>query len=292
MKDLVNIEELSTQELMELTGQSSGQMEINFPELRVNREGETDTGQALPVGSFFVYYKGDNVYAKTVRFRPFINSYQYRVYDEQNQKYTNRSIIFRSWSDEAVDELGGVKCGKVKRKDLESLTEDQKAVQKKIKCNRLLFGLVTMKGVTADNREIEITDYPVCWRSGGLNWMTVDDALESLTKRKLLMQSYWLNLSLYKEKRGGNSFYLASITVDLDNPDPLEGKVIVETFNQFMDVIKNVNSEIIEKYKTAQKALPQLDDDVGNEFDSAKELDGQFTEVNELNDDISDLGKA
>lgn len=291
MNDLVNLETMSVEELMEATGQASLQSEIGFPELRINKEGETDSGQAIPVGSYFVYYQGANVYAKTVRFRPFINSFQYRVYNEQAQKYANRSIIFTNWNDEAIDELGGIKCGKVKKKELETLTEDQKAVQKKIRCNRLLFGLVSMRGVTADNKEVEIENFPVCWRTGGSNWMAVDDALESLTKRKLLMFNYWFTLSLKKEKTGGNSYYVVAIDVDFDAPVKVDAKEITEVFGGFKDVIKSVNKEIIEKYKAAQKSKPTVGDEVGSEFNAANALDAQFSEVTDLNDSLEVMNK-
>jgi hypothetical protein len=61
---------------------------------------------------------------KPITFRPFISAMQYMHYDPDKSEYVNRSIIFKNWKEEAVDILGGTKCGKVPFKDRESLHQN------------------------------------------------------------------------------------------------------------------------------------------------------------------------
>ena len=46
-------------------------------------------------------------------------------YDADKSEYVNRSIIFKSWKEEAIDILGGTRCGKVSYKDRSSNSPEQ-----------------------------------------------------------------------------------------------------------------------------------------------------------------------
>src|SRR5690349_18626141 len=86
-----------------------------LPRLRINRESEDDNGNTVPVGTYCVVYNDVAIYAKQVKFRPFLNTYQYMVYDSKSNSYTNKSIIIKNFNEQAIDELGGLKCGKIAR---------------------------------------------------------------------------------------------------------------------------------------------------------------------------------
>ena len=74
--------------------------------------------------------------------RPFISAMQYMHYDADKGEYINRSIIFKSWKEEAIDILGGTKCGKIPFKERASLTPEQLEHQRTIRCYKLVYGLL------------------------------------------------------------------------------------------------------------------------------------------------------
>ena len=148
--NITNINEMSQEQIMEAIGQDDGSSKgVNIPRLGINRSPEDDDGNQLPVGNLFTFDSsvGQNVYGKPVTFRPFISAMQYMHYDPDKSEYVNRSIIFKNWKEEAVDILGGTKCGKVPFKDREALTPEQLAEQRTRRCYRLLYGLLSFKGV-------------------------------------------------------------------------------------------------------------------------------------------------
>lgn len=110
------------EELMKMIGQGAMDTGPQWPLLRINRLSDDDDGNTLPVGTFMLNSKqvGDRVYGKPALFRPFMNRYQYARYDAQTEKYTNFSVMFSDFNDDIPDELGGFKCGKVAKKNLDS----------------------------------------------------------------------------------------------------------------------------------------------------------------------------
>ena len=116
---------MSNEQIMQAIGQDDGStLGTNIPRLAINRSPEDDDGNQLPVGHFYTYdsKSGQNVYSKPVTFRPFISAMQYMHYDAVKGEYINRSIIFKSWREEAIDILGGTRCGKIPFKERSSLT--------------------------------------------------------------------------------------------------------------------------------------------------------------------------
>ncbi len=151
--EIANIKSLSDEQIRKITGQDEGLGNgIDIPRLGINRSPEDDDGNQLPVGHFFIYDKsvGQNVFGKPVTFRPFISMKQYMHYNPEKGEYVNRSIMFRNWKDEIIDILGGTKCGKVPFKERQSLTPEQLAEQRTIRCYKLLYGLLSFKGKKAN----------------------------------------------------------------------------------------------------------------------------------------------
>ena len=130
--NLVNIKGMSDEQIMQAIGQDDGSsMGTNIPRLSINRTPEDDDGNQLPVGHFSTYDAsvGQNVYGKPITFRPFISAMQYMHYDADKGEYVNRSIIFKSWKEEAIDILGGTRCGKISFKERSNLTPEQQEQQ-------------------------------------------------------------------------------------------------------------------------------------------------------------------
>ena len=260
--EIANIKNMSNEQIMQAIGQDDGSGGgINIPRLGINRSPEDDDGNQLPVGHLFTYDAsvGQNVFGKPVTFRPFISAMQYMHYDPEKGEYVNRSIIFKNWKEEAIDILGGTRCGKVPFKERTSLTPEQLAEQRTIRCYRLLYGILSFKGKKANGEDHEIANLPVLWRVTGTAFAPVGSALDQVNKRKKLMFTTTFSIDSKRQKKGGNVFYIPEISVDADANLEMS-KEDMETLTVFQDIINTENTEIVDLYKAAKKGQPTSSD--------------------------------
>ena len=254
--EIANINNMSDEQIKQAIGQDDGSNSgINIPRLGINRSPEDDDGNQLPVGHLFTYDAsvGQNVFGKPATFRPFISAMQYMHYDPEKGEYVNRSIIFKNWKEEAIDILGGVKCGKVPFKERPSLTPEQLAEQRTIRCYRLLYGILSFKGKKANGEDHEVANLPVLWRVTGTAFAPVGSALDQVNKRKKLMFTTTFSIDSKRQKKGGNVYYTPEISVNADANLQMS-KEDMETLTVFQDIINTENDEVVELYKVAKKS--------------------------------------
>ena len=253
--NLVNIKGMSDEQIMQAIGQDDGSnLGTNIPRLAINRTPEDDDGNQLPVGHFSTYDSsvGQNVYSKPVTFRPFISAMQYMHYDADKGEYVNRSIIFKSWKEEAIDILGGTRCGKIPFKDRSSLTPEQLEQQRTIRCYKLVYGLLSFKnGKTAQGKEHSVENLPVLYRVTGTAFSPVSAALDQLKKRKKLMFNSILNIDTKRQKKGSNVFYVPEIAVNADANLQLSD-TDMDTLKVFQESIDAENLEVAGLYNSAK----------------------------------------
>jgi hypothetical protein len=253
--EIANINKMSDEQIMQAIGQDDGSKSgINIPRLGINRSPEDDDGNQLPVGHLFAYDSsvGQNVFGKPVTFRPFISAMQYMHYDPEKSEYVNRSIIFKNWKEEAIDILGGTKCGKIPFKERSSLTPELLAEQRTIRCYRLLYGLLSFSGKKANGEDHTIANLPVLWRVTGTAFAPVGSALDQVNKRKKLMFTTTFSIDSKRQKKGGNVYYTPEISVNADANLKMS-KEDVDTLSVFQDVINTENTEVVDLYKAAKK---------------------------------------
>ena len=258
---LQNFEKLSTSQIMEMIGQEAGQTSPNtLPRLTINRQPEDDDGNQIPVGTYAVYDSGveSMVYGKPAIFRPFLNSFQFMEYDAEQNKFSTRSVIFKNWKDEPIDTSGGTRCGKVPFKERDKLSKSELEHQKNIKCYRLVYGTVSIDGVTGAGDKVKIDHKPVLWRVTGSNFTPVGEAMQSLKNRKKLMFNHTLSLDTTKRKAGSNIFYVSQIKV---NEDEVKfSKEDMELMQKFQDIITAENEDVLELWKQSNKAKNNTSD--------------------------------
>ena len=271
---------MSNEQIMQAIGQDDGSNAgNNIPRLAINRTPEDDDGNQLPVGHYFTYDSnvGQNVFGKPITLRPFISAMQYMHYDADKGEYVNRSIIFKSWKEEAIDILGGTKCGKIPFKERSSLTPEQLEQQRTIRCYKLVYGLLSFKdGKTAQGANHEVENLPVLYRVTGTAFSPVSAALDQLKKRKKLMFNSTLSIDTKHQKKGGNVFYVPEIAVNADANLQLSD-TDMETLKVFQESIDTENEEVIGLYNTAKTKKPNGSDSVDAEV--VKELDDELPEA-------------
>ena len=218
--NLTNIKQMSNEQIMQAIGQDDGSNAgNNIPRLAINRTPEDDDGNQLPVGHYFTYDSsvGQNVFGKPITLRPFVSAMQYMHYDADKGEYVNRSIIFKSWKEEAIDILGGTKCGKIPFKERSTLTPEELEHQRTIRCYKLVYGLLSFKdGKTAQGEPHAVENLPVLYRVTGTAFSPVTSALDQLKKRKRLMFNCTFSLDTKRQKKGGNVFYVPEIGENAD----------------------------------------------------------------------------
>ena len=277
--NLVNIKGMSDEQIMQAIGQDDGSnLGTNIPRLAINRTPEDDDGNQLPVGHFYTYDSsiGQNVYGKPITLRPFISAMQYMHYDADKGEYVNRSIIFKSWKDEAIDILGGTKCGKIPFKERANLTPEQLEQQRTIRCYKLVYGLLSFKnGKTAQGNDHNVENLPVLYRVTGTAFSPVSAALDQLKKRKKLMFNSILSLDTKRQKKGGNVFYVPEIAVNADANLQLSD-TDMETLKVFQESIDTENEEVSGLYNSAKTKKSNGSDKIDAEI--VKDLDDDLPE--------------
>ena len=275
--NLVNIKGMSDEQIMQAIGQDDGSnLGSNIPRLAINRTPEDDDGNQLPVGHFYTYDSniGQNVFGKPVTLRPFISAMQYMHYDADKGEYINRSIIFKSWKEEAIDILGGTRCGKIPFKERSSLTPEQLEQQRTIRCYKLVYGLLSFKdGKTAQGNTHSLENLPVLYRVTGTAFSPVSAALDQLKKRKKLMFNCTFSLDTKRQKKGGNVFYIPEIGVNADVNLQLSD-IDMETLKVFQESIDTENAEVVDAYNSAKTKKANGSDKVDAEI------------VEDINDDL------
>ena len=277
--NLTNIKQMSDEQIMQAIGQDDGSsVGANIPRLAINRSPEDDDGNQLPVGHFYTYDSnvGQNVFGKPVTLRPFISAMQYMHYDADKGEYINRSIIFKSWREEAIDILGGTKCGKIPFKERSSLTPEQLERQRTIRCYKLVYGLLSFdKGKSSQGKDTDIKNMPVLYRVTGTAFSPVTAALDLLKKRKKLMFNCTFSLDTKRQKKGGNVFYVPEISVNADANLQLSD-TDMDTLKVFQESIDIENKEVIDLYNSAKtkstNSVDELDAKIVEELDPEKVL--------------------
>ena len=272
--EIVNIKQMSDEQIMQAIGQDDGSNAgNNIPRLAINRTPEDDDGNQLPVGHYYTYDSnvGQNVFGKPVTLRPFVSAMQYMHYDAEKGEYINRSIIFKSWKEEAIDILGGTKCGKIPFKERSSLTTEQLEQQRTIRCYKLVYGLLSFKdGKTAQGNAHSVENLPVLYRVTGTAFSPVSAALDQLKKRKKLMFNCTFSLETKRQKKGGNVFYVPEIAVNADANLQLSD-ADMETLKVFQESIDTENAEVVDAYNTAKtkkaNGSDKIDAQIVNDMD-------------------------
>ena len=247
-----DLSKLTDEELRKLTGQDDNP---RMPRLSINHDAETEAGKTLPRGHYAINDPSqDNVkiYGKTAIIRPFFVMYQYSVWDNDERKFTKNSVMAPSFSHRFFDSVGGEKCGKMPWAQAQDLDKDSPEAikQKGIKCNVVVYGLVSITdGKTADGKKTSCKDVPCVWYAKGSSFKGVSDFFNAQRKQNKVLIKTEAKLETVRQTGGGNTYYYAEITggndVDLQPED-------TNTMQEFMNIIKDFNSSVMEKYDRAR----------------------------------------
>ena len=270
--ELSNLDNLSNDKIMAMVGQDADMGGSSLARLSINYEAEDSDGNAIKRGLYKVEGtdKG-TVYAEKVSFRPFLNTFQYKKYDEENEDNNSKSVMFRSWSDSKIDTNGTESCGSVPKAERENLDPVAKIEQDKITCYRNVFGVVSVKGKSSKGEEIILTNEPVLYRVRGVNFMPIGNMLQSLSKRNKIMYNTVLDFNgTEKHTKGSVTYFVAKIKDS--NQDVKFSDSDKETLKGFLEYVEAENSYVKEEHNKAKKGhvteQDVLDDEIMDEITS------------------------
>ena len=275
----------SVLEAMGMSGLSTGGSGVYVPRVSQIQEGimgTMDVGgkivktEVVPAGSYKVSpEKGVTVYAENISVRIFTMRQQFTYYDAEERR-VYKTVQATDTRGELKDERGGFNLGRPGGyiQDYKSLTPEQKAV----KVAKILYGVVTLKGVVNENGE-PVDGYtdpmPFVMDITSTNSKkAIDAALKTVISRNVLPTNYEFDLAA-KGIEGPNSRVFQSIAVvggTQVEPDDRDN----DTFQMFLDRIESFNKYVLGKWDEANSNDPQMDQadiDMVHEFVNVEEAD-------------------
>ena len=253
--------------LMTLTGQDDGAPKSDLSKLSINYETETDDGKTLKKGDWRVWYEGRFVYAPEVALRVFWRTFAWSLWDAEEGQPVSSSVQKPTLKGDFPDSVGGNKCGRLAKEEVETLSEDDPRLitSKAVACNQVLYGVVTGKMKDADGNEVQVDELPVIGYFKKSGFMPMNNFINGLTRQKKIMQKIWINLKTNKMKKGSVTFFV---------PVPTEGSPVKllsdtdkELVKSFKDAISATNAKVMKQYKEALKATVSGDADLAKDFD-------------------------
>lgn len=261
---------LSYEELAKLAGRADTAEFL--PSLKINTDEGDDPEKPLPRGVWMLTVGDKQYFTKEVRLQIFSHRLQYRVVNSDTFKLENKSIIFRGFNEEIPDITGGYKCGKLTRKQQEELSEAEKEVQKGIKLNHVIHGLVSLKD---DYTGEEVNGVLCSLYLRGANYTIVQEYLDQLDKDKIVAFQLETVMTLTRQKNGAVVYW----TVNMKRGDQVEISTdTYKTLEEVASLIRTENNDVIEKWKQAQQKKNDAPKEVSHLVDVSPNLD--------LNDDI------
>jgi len=242
MNQVAVINEAETRNLLaELAGTEEQQIKIDF--LKVNHDGEDKQGRDVKKGSISLSNQEDPVYTQEAKIHVLAQYFQYREQDERG-KVLNKSILMTDFrKGEPIDMKGTLRCGKPTRKALNSMSDDdQRLWASKVKTTRIIRGIISYKGTTANGEEVSIDNVPFQHYMKGQGYNDFEKIIESLPYGKKF-QDYILTVKT--EKRG--KYYYTTFEVDFGS-QPAFTQDIADTAKVLVDMARQENTVIQSRY--------------------------------------------
>ena len=263
---LADIDNMSNDKVMAMLGQDVESGGSSLSSLSINYDTEDSEGNLIKRGLYKIdSQKHGLVFAEKVSFRPFLNTFQYNKYDEENEDNNYKSVMFTSWSDAKPDTNGTDACGSVPKALREDLDPASKIEQDKVTCYRNVFGVVSAKGKTSKGQDVTITEEPVLYRVRGVNFLPIGDQLKSLSKRNKIMYNTVLDFNGTEKHTKGSVTYFTAKIKDA-NKDVKFSDTDKQILKDFLDYVKQENDYVKAEHDKAKKSETTAEDILDDEI--------------------------
>lgn len=194
-----------------------------------------------------------SVFADSVVIRPFLQRFMYQRYDNDKGSY-QKTVMANNLDIDLKDNFGTFNCGKPSGyiQDFSALSEDMKTLIRTIKRTRVLYGTVSLSGVTKEGDAMDIEDLPFVWdvdtKEGYKNIGTTISQLGR--EQKLLMSHPWIITTEKRDLPTGFSYYVPVVDWDestlfeIDDNDK-------QLFTEFTQHVEGHNKWVMDEWDKA-----------------------------------------
>lgn len=213
-------------------------------------------------GGFYLSNQENPIYAKTVKARFLCQHFQYRVTNPETFKTDNKTVLMENLSSafEPRDMKGGIRCGRPDPKTWKNMDPEQKKKYSHIKAYRILRGIVSYTGETADGDTVEVVNEPFQLWHKGVNFMGFSRQVEQVLGKKPFFDK-WVDMSNTKDGMA----YVTSFALDFKTPAPMDEDVVA-TLRTFLEMVQQENAMINSAYQNANRP-----DDYADAIDAVAE---------------------
>lgn len=249
----------NVEEMMKLTGQGGGVTEkVGLPRLNINYDQETDDGNSLTRGDWKIFFNGQYLFAKEVKLRALLRTYEYSVWDAEANEgkggFSCKSVQKTSFGGGFPDTQGGNKCGRLTRDEEDLLDKDDVRYlsSRAVVCNQVIYGRISGSFTTADGTAVELTDEPVIAYFKRSGFKPISDFIQGLTKQNKLMAQTNILLRTNRQKKGSVTYWTPMPTFDSTVAISESDKELMGTF---AETIKGHNENVMNANREASKLL-------------------------------------
>ena len=262
------------EEMMKLTGQGGAVTEkVGLPRLNINYDQETDDGYNLVRGYWKIYLDGRFIFAKEVKLRALLRTYEYSMWDAEANEgkggFSCKSVQKTSFGGMFPDTQGGNKCGRLTRDEEDALDKDDPRylASRAVVCNQVIYGRISGKFNEQDGTPCVVSDEPVIAYFKRSGFKPISDFIQGLTKQNKLMAQTSILLRTNKQKKGSVTYWTPMPTFDSTVSITDADKELMGTF---AETVKGHNENVMNGHREALKLMSDdADIDLAADFADA-----------------------
>jgi hypothetical protein len=262
------------EEMMKLTGQGGAVTEkVGLPRLNINYDQETDDGHNLTRGDWKMYLDGRFIFAKEVKLRALLRTYEYSMWDAEANEgkggFSCKSVQKTSFGGMFPDTQGGNKCGRLTRDEEDALDKDDHRylTSRAVVCNQVIYGRISGEFAEADGTPCIVSDEPVIAYFKRSGFKPISDFIQGLTKQNKLMAQTSILLRTNKQKKGSVTYWTPMPTFDSTVSITDADKELMGTF---AETVKGHNENVMNGHREALKLMSDdADIDLAADFADA-----------------------
>ena len=253
--------------LMELSGQGDAPKKTGLPRLSINYDTETEEGTSLPRGEWKIFLDGKFLYASKVSLRPLLRTYEYSLWDQEQETFASKSVQKTGLQGEFPDTMGTNKCGRLSRDEENALSDDDPSYihSRNVVCNQIIYGQISGTFYDAEKNPTALDKVPVVAYFKRSGFKPVADAIDLLRRNNKLMQRTSFDLTTNRMKKGSVVYYVPVLkegdAMDIADTDK-------ELMGMFAETVKSHNEYVMkENRESLKKVLSEEDADLADDFD-------------------------
>lgn len=229
--------------------------------LRINYDADTENGETLKRGTWKMYNGSEMVYAESAFIVPMMRTYEYSVFDTEENTFSCKSVQRKKMSDAFPDKLGTMKCGRLTRAEEEGLSDDdpQLLLSKSVTCNVILYGKVDMPDAkNAQGKKTPVKDLPFISYFKRSGFRPINDFINQKLGNKIPLPTAYIELKTKRMANGGVTYWIPQPELVKEIPFTLEAKELLQSFH---DGVSASNQKVLQEHRDSLK-LVATDGDV------------------------------